>query len=166
MSTSSPTPPEPVRLQATLFDFAILELIRQNRESFQPLWTVDSWAKLLIWLALNCGLSGERESLEYFATALGSPLTSRLRRVFFERELNDLELQVLADPADQQVLVLPQVAGDASLLAADRVAKALERVGLLERVVDDRSRWQQLEGVLAIPWQRDAGTDDQQESQS
>ena len=163
MSTSSPTPPEPVRLQATLFDFAILELIRQNRESFQPLWTVDSWAKLLIWLALNCGLSGERESLEHFATALGSPLTSRLRRVFFERELNDLELQVLADPADQQVLVLPQVAGEASLLAADRVAKALERVGLLERVVDDRSRWQQLEGVLAIPWATAAAAADQQE---
>ena len=99
MSTSPSTPPEPVRLQATLFDFAILELIRQNRESFQPLWSVDSWAKLLIWLALNCGLSGERESLEHFAEALGAPLTSRLRRVFFERELSDLELQVLADPA-------------------------------------------------------------------
>ena len=166
MSTTSATPPEPVQLQATLFDFAILELIRQNRQSFEPLWTVDSWAKLLIWLALNCGLSGERESLEQFAAALGAPLTSRLRRVFFERELNDLELQVLADPADQQVLVLPQVTGDASLLAPDRVAKGLERVGLLERVVDDRSRWQQLEGVLAIPWQRDAASGDQQESQS
>ena len=152
MSTSPPRLPEPVRLQATLFDFAILELIRQNRESFQPLWTVDSWAKLMIWMGLNCGLSGDRDSLEHFAEALGAPLTSRLRRVFFERELGDLELQVLADPADQQVLVLPQVAGDASLLAFDRVAKALERVGLLDRVVVDRSRWQQLEGVLAIPW--------------
>ena len=164
MSTSPSTPPEPVRLQATLFDFAILELIRQNRESFQPLWSVDSWAKLLIWLALNCGLSGERESLEHFAVALGAPLTSRLRRVFFERDLGDLELQVLADPADQQVLVLPQVAGDASLLAADRVAKALERIGLLDRVVD-QARWQQLEGVLAIPWKPDAGSDVQQEGQ-
>ena len=164
MSTSPSTPPEPVRLQATLFDFAILELIRQNRESFQPLWSVDSWAKLLIWLALNCGLSGERESLEHFAEALGVPLTSRLRRVFFERDLGDLELQVLADPADQQVLVLPQVAGDASLLAADRVAKALERIGLLDRVVD-QARWQQLEGVVAIPWQPDAGSGLKQEGQ-
>ena len=164
MSTSPSTPPKPVRLQATLFDFAILELIRQNRESFQPLWSVDSWAKLLIWLALNCGLSGERESLEHFAEALGAPLTSRLRRVFFERDLGDLELQVLADPADQQVLVLPQVAGDASLLAADRVAKALERIGLLDRVVD-QARWQQLEGVVAIPWQPDVGSDGQQEGQ-
>ena len=156
MSTTSSTPPEPVQLQATLFDFAILELIRQNRQSFEPLWTVDSWAKLLIWLALNCGLSGERESLEQFAAALGAPLTSRLRRVFFERELNDLELQVL---------VLPQVAGDAALLAVDRVAIALDRIGLLERVVADRSRWQQLEGVLAIPWQAVAAAADGQEVQ-
>ncbi len=152
MSTSASPPPEPVRVQATLFDFAILELIRQNRTSFEPLWTVDSWAKLMIWLALNCGLSGDRDSLEQFGSALGAPLTSRMRRVFFERELSDLELQMLADPADQQVLVLPQVSGDASLLESERVAQGLARVGLLERVVEDRSRWQQLEGVLAIPW--------------
>ena len=152
MSTSPSRPLDSERLQATLFDFAILELIRQNRESFQPLWTVDSWAKLMIWLGLNCGISGNRDSLENFAEALGAPLTSRLRRVFFERELGDLELQVLADPADQQVLVLPQVAGDSSLLAFARVAKALERLSLLDLVVTDRSRWQQLEGVLAIPW--------------
>ena len=84
--------------------------------------------------------------------------------MFFERDLGDLELQVLADPADQQVLVLPQVAGDASLLAADRVAKALERIGLLDRVVD-QARWQQLEGVVAIPWQPDAGSGVKQEGQ-
>lgn len=166
MTTStSPSPPEPVQLQATLLDFAVLELIRQNRQSFEPLWTVDSWAKLLIWLALNCGLSGEREGLERFATALGAPLTSRLRRVFFERELNDLELQVLADPAEQQVLVLPQVAGDTALLAVDRVAKALERVGLLDRVVQDPTRWQHLEGVVAIPWQAVAAAADADEIQ-
>ena len=133
MSTSASPPPEPVRVQATLFDFAILELIRQNRTSFEPLWTVDSWAKLMIWLALNCGLSGDRDSLEQFGSALGAPLTSRMRRVFFERELSDLELQLLADPADQQVLVLPQISGDASLLEPERVAQGLARVGLLER---------------------------------
>ena len=143
--------PDPDQLQGTLVDFALMELIRQHRESFQPLWTVDSWAKLLIWLALNCGVSGERESLEQFARALGDPLTSRLRRVFFERELGDLELQVLADPADQQVLVLSQSPEDASVLNPDQVAKALERVGLTRRVVE-RTRWQQLEGVIAIPW--------------
>ena len=143
--------PDPDQLQGTLVDFALMELIRQHRESFQPLWTVDSWAKLLIWLALNCGVSGERESLEQFARALGDPLMSRLRRVFFERELGDLELQVLADPAEQQVLVLSQALEDASVLHPDQVAKALERVGLTGRVVE-RARWQQLDGVMTIPW--------------
>lgn len=61
----------------------------------------------MIWLALNCGCSGEREALEQFAAALGPMLTGRLRRQFFERELGDLELKLLADPAEAQVLVLP-----------------------------------------------------------
>ena len=144
--------PDPEQLQGTLVDFALLELIRHHRESFQPLWTVDSWAKLMIWLALNCGLSGERDSLEHFAAALGDRITSRLRRTFFERELADLELQVLADPAEQQVLMLSQAPQDLSTLNPDRLATALERVGLTRLVVVDRSRWQQLEAVMAIPW--------------
>ena len=144
--------PDPEQLQGTLVDFALLELIRHHRESFQPLWTVDSWAKLMIWLALNCGLSGERDSLEHFAAALGDRITSRLRRTFFERELADLELQVLADPAEQQVLLLSQAPQDPSVLKPDRLATALERVGLTPMVVLDRSRWQQLEAVVAIPW--------------
>ena len=145
--------PDPVQLQGTLVDFALQELIRQNRESFQPLWTVDSWAKLMIWLSLNCGLSGERDSLEHFAAALGERFTSRLRRTFFERELADLELQVLADPAEQQVLLLSQAPQDPAVLNRDRVSAALDRVGLNGRVVADRSRWQQLEAVVAIPWE-------------
>ena len=144
--------PDPEQLLGTLVDFALLELIRHHRESFQPLWTVDSWAKLMIWLALNCGLSGERDSLEHFAAALGDRITSRLRRTFFERELADLELQVLADPAEQQVLMLSQAPQDLSTLNPDRLATALERVGLTRLVVADRSRWQQLEAVVAIPW--------------
>ena len=144
--------PDPEQLQGTLVDFALLELIRHHRESFQPLWTVDSWAKLMIWLALNCGLSGERDSLEHFAAALGDRITSRLRRTFFERELADLELQVLADPAEQQVLMLSQAPQDLSTLNPDRLATALERIGLTRLVVADRSRWQQLEAVVAIPW--------------
>ena len=144
--------PDPEQLQGTLVDFALLELIRHHRESFQPLWTVDSWAKLMIWLSLNCGLSGERDSLEHFAAALGDRITSRLRRTFFERELADLELQVLADPAEQQVLMLSQAPQDPSTLNPDRLAAALERVGLTRLVVVDRSRWQQLEAVVAIPW--------------
>ena len=144
--------PDSEQLQGTLVDFALLELIRHHRESFQPLWTVDSWAKLMIWLSLNCGLSGECESLEHFAAAIGERITSRLRRTFFERELADLELQVLADPAEQQVLLLSQAPQDPSVLKPDRLATALERVGLTPMVVLDRSRWQQLEAVVAIPW--------------
>ena len=140
-------------LQATLFDFAIAELVRQHRQSFQPLWTVDSWAKLMIWLALNCGLAGDSESLEHFAAALGERITSRLRRTFFERELPDLELQVLADPAEQQVLLLSLDPGNPSVLAPDRLQRALERVALIPRVVQDQGRWQQLEAVVAIPWE-------------
>ena len=139
------------RLQATLFDFAIAELVRQHRSSFQPLWTTEAWAKLLIWLALNCGCSGDQEGLEAFAQALGPGLTGRMRRVFFERELEDLGLQVMADPAEQQVLVLPMGPLEVPL-ELDQVARALERVGLSERVVADRSRWQRLDALVAIPW--------------
>jgi hypothetical protein len=142
--------PDPVALQATLFDFAIGELVRQHRESFPPLWTSESWAKLLIWLALNCGCSGDREGLQVFAAALGPVLTGRLRRIFFERVLEDLDLQVLADPAEQQVLVMPL--GPSGPLELDGVAQALEHVGLQGRVAADRSRWQSLESVVAIPW--------------
>jgi hypothetical protein len=149
---SDPLLPSAAQLQGTLVDFALAELIRQHRESFQPLWTVDSWAKLLIWLALNCGLSGERDALEQFAEALGSRLTSRLRRLFFERDLTDLELQVLADPAEQQVLVLSLAPQDPAVLLPERLEQALKRVGLEGRVTSDQTRWQTLDAVVAIPW--------------
>ena len=148
MTTPSP---DPASLQGTLVDFAIAELVRANRASFEPLWSAKSWAKLLIWLALNCGCSGDRQGLEAFAAALGPALTGRMRRVFFERELADLELQLLADPAEQQVLVLPTGASEA-VLQPERIAQALERVSLSARVVDERSRWQSLEALVAIPW--------------
>jgi hypothetical protein len=137
-------------LQATLFDFAIGELVRQHRESFQPLWSTESWAKLMIWLSLNCGCSGDREGLEAFAAALGPVVTARMRRLFFERALEDLDLQVMADPAEQQVLVLPL--GPPGPLDTARVAEALERVGLLGCVVAEPARWQELDAVVAIPW--------------
>ena len=146
--------PDPDQLQGTLVDFALLELIRQHRLSFQPLWSVDSWAKLMIWLALNCGLSGEAGSLEHFARSLGEDITTSMRRAFFERELGDLELLVLADPADSQVLLLSQAPQDSAVLATDRLVRALERVDLLEHVTADRSQWQALDGVVAIPWNR------------
>lgn len=141
---------DPTNLQATVFDFAIGELVRQHRESFQPLWTTDSWAKLMIWLSLNCGCSGDREGLEAFAVALGPVVTGRMRRVFFERVLEDLEVQLMADPAESQVLVLPL--GPAGPLDPSRVVLALERVGLLPQVEADPQGWQRLDGVVALPW--------------
>jgi len=138
-------------LQAALFDLAIRELARQHRDTFAPLFTVESWAKWLIWLALNCGCPTDPASLEAFAQALGPALSTRLRRLYFSRELEELNLQVMADPADPQVLLLPiDALGPAVDL--ERGALALEQVGLLERVVADRSRWQLLESLLAVPW--------------
>jgi hypothetical protein len=138
-------------LQATLFDFAIRELVRQHRQSFEPLWSAESWAKLLIWLSLNCGCSGDEAGLRAFAEALGPALSGRLRRLFFERELHDLGLQVMADPAEQQVLVLP-LEGVAPVPIA-QAAAALERLGLLP-LVAGTDRWRSLEALVAVPWNR------------
>jgi hypothetical protein len=153
MVTMTTASPDPLALQATLVDFALAELVRQHRTSFQPLWTTESWAKLLIWLALNCGCSGDEAGLKTFAAALGPAQTGRMRRVFFERELDDLDLRLMADPAEQQLLVLPQGPADL-VLQPDAIDQALERVGLAERVVADRSGWQRLEALVAIPWRQ------------
>jgi hypothetical protein len=148
MTTASP---DPLALQATLVDFALAELVRQHRDSFQPLWTAESWAKLLIWLALNCGCSGDESGLKAFAEAMGALQMGRLRRVFFERELPDFELQLMADPAEQQLLVLPQGPAE-EVLQNERIAQALEQVGLAAMVPSDQSRWQRLDALVAIPW--------------
>ena len=137
-------------IQAKLFDLALVELVRQHRESFQPLWTVDSWVKFLIWITLNCGLSGEKESLGVFAEALGPRLTARMRRVFFERNVDALTLQVMADPADSKVLVMPLSNSD--LLSVDLAEQLLDQLGLLERVESDKDSWEELNAVIAIPW--------------
>jgi hypothetical protein len=142
--------PDASRLQATLVDFALAELVRQHRNSFQPLWTVDSWAKFLIWLALNCGCSGAEADLQRFAEALGPALGARLRRLYFQRDLEDLDLQLMADPAEPQVLVLP-LGGDGAVLGAERLVQALERVGLSGRVVLDQEQWGRLDRAVVIP---------------
>jgi hypothetical protein len=144
---------DPTRLQATLFDFAIAELVRQHRSSFQPLWTTEAWAKLLIWLALNCGCSGDQQGLEAFAQALGPVLTGRMRRVFFERELEELGLQVMADPAEPQVLVLPLGPGS-EVLSTGRIGQALQQLLLDDRLPADPGSWQRLQDAVAIPWAR------------
>ena len=137
-------------IQAKVFEFALLELIYTKRDSFQPLWSVDSWVKFLIWLSLNCGLSGEKESLELFAKAMGSPLTSRMRKIFFERALEDLSLHVMADPAEMQVLIMP--------LEVDRrindkdVVQALQTIGLSEKVSLFSAGWERHDTIVSIPW--------------
>ena len=138
-------------IQAKVFEFALLELIYTKRDSFQPLWSVDSWVKFLIWLSLNCGLSGEKESLELFAKAMGSPLTSRMRKIFFERAIEDLSLHVMADPAEMQVLIMP--------LEVDRrindkdVVQALQTIGLSEKVSLSSAGWERHDTIVSIPWQ-------------
>ena len=137
-------------IQAKAFEFALLELIYSKRDSFQPLWSVDSWVKFLIWLSLNCGLSGEKESLEMFAEAMGSPLTSRMRKIFFERALEDLSLHVMADPAEAQVLIMP-IALDKRINDND-VVQALEMIGLNEKVSLSSAAWERHDTIVSIPW--------------
>ena len=137
-------------IQAKVFEFALLELIYSKRDSFQPLWSVDSWVKFLIWLSLNCGLSGEKESLELFAEAMGSPLTSRMRKIFFERALEDLSLHVMADPAEAQVLIMP-ISLDMRMKDND-VVQALEMIGLSDKVSLSSAAWERHDSILSIPW--------------
>ncbi len=137
-------------IQAKMCEFALTELVRQHRNSFEPLWTIDSWAKLLIWLALNCGLSGEQKSLQLFADSLGFQLISRMRRIFFERTLENLEMKLMADPAEKHAFVMSLQPGH--MVTNDQVQIALETVGLDQMVVLDRRSWQIVEGLVAVPW--------------
>jgi len=137
-------------IQAKAFEFALLELIYSKRNSFQPLWTIDSWVKFLIWLSLNCGLSGDKESLKLFAEAMGSPLTSRMRKIFFERVLEDLSLHVMADPAEAQVLIMPMALD--KMINDNDVVQALERSGLSEKVSLSSAAWERYDSIVSIPW--------------
>jgi hypothetical protein len=149
------TPPSPALLRDNLVEFALAELVRQHRTSFAPLWTVESWAKLLIWLALNAGCPGDTASLEAFAECLGPGCSARLRRLFFSREFETTGLLLVADPAEGNVLVqvASAAAGDASSQDAglEAVAAALDAVGLTAQVVPDRQRWQGRDRVVVIP---------------
>ena len=137
-------------IQAKAFEFALLELIHSKRDSFQPLWTIDSWVKFLIWFSLNCGLSGEKESLELFAQAMGSSLTRRMRKIFFERVLEDLSLHVMADPAEALVLIMP-LSVDKRINNKD-VFQALQRISLSDNVSGDSSAWERHDSIVSIPW--------------
>ena len=137
-------------IQAKAFEFALLELIHSKRDSFQPLWSVDSWVKFLIWLSLNCGLSGDKESLELFAKAMGSPLTRRMRKIFFERTLEDLSLHVIADPAEEQVLIMPLSVD--KIVNNNDVIQALQRISLSDNVLLSSSVWKRHDSIVSIPW--------------
>ena len=72
-----------------------------------------------------------------------------MRRLFFERELEDLNLQLMADPAERLVLALPL---DASRpFAPERIGEALERVALAGLVAEP-GLWEQHESLVALPW--------------
>jgi hypothetical protein len=143
-------------LRANLTDFALGELVRQHRTSFAPPWTIESWAKLLIWLALNSGCAGDTASLEAFAACLGPEQSGRLRRLFFSREFEASGLRLLADPAEGHVLLEGALTapGDPAALEPDLepLAAALDAVGLTALVVPDRQRWQRRDGVVVIPF--------------
>ncbi len=144
-----------ITIQAKLFDFALESLVLCHRESFHPLWTLESWVKFLIWMSLNCGLSGESESLELFALSLGTPLTKKIRRLFFERSLDDLELKIMADPAEDNVFMMTLSQG--LPVSNDLAEKALKDLGLRDKVFLDQRQWKQEEGLLVIPRNKEQG---------
>ncbi|MFL0789813.1 MAG: protein phosphatase, partial [Prochlorococcus sp.] len=76
----------------------------------------------------------------------------RLRRIFFERLLEDPGLQVIADPAESAVLVMP-MGSDAALLP-EQIASAMDALALTERIVSAQSSWTVLDSVVAIPWRK------------
>ncbi len=137
-------------IQAKMFDFALSELVRNQRNSFEPMWTVDSWVKFLIWLSLNCGLPGDRDSLETFADALGNPLTKRMRKIFYERTIENLGLHVIADPSDKQIFVMPIASGQS--ITHEKCMECIDLIGLSEKVTDDFRQWELHDQLIAIPW--------------
>jgi len=137
-------------LRSNLADFALAELVRQHRTSFPPPWTIESWAKLLIWLALNSGCAGDTASLEAFAASLGPERSGRLRRLFFSREFEAVGLDLQADPAEAVALL--RVPPGGRLPDPEGIAALLEQVGLAPLLVLDRGRWQERAGGLVIPF--------------
>ncbi len=137
-------------IQAKAFEFALFEIVRNQRESFQTLWTIDSWVKFLIWFALNCGFSGERENIEMFVNALGNHLTVRMRKIFFERSLENFSVDLLADPSEKNVFILPLSSGES--ISEEIIDKILFEVKLTQRVILDRETWKTHNGLITIPW--------------
>ena len=87
LPSQTPCQPTPAAVQGRLAEFAIGELVRRHRSSFAPLWSTESWVKLLIWLALNCGCSGDEAGLRAFRACLDPALSRRLRQQCQQRTL-------------------------------------------------------------------------------
>ena len=137
-------------LQAKVFDFALSELVLSHRESFEPLWTVDSWVKFLIWNALNCGLSGERESLEMFANSLGDDFSIPMRRIFFERTFIDLGLKLYGDPAEKNILL--RSSSQNLEITFENLENALFQAKLVGKVDTNQENWSKVKNGFLIPW--------------
>jgi hypothetical protein len=78
-----------------------------------------------------------------------------MRKIFFERNLEDLALHVMADPAEMQVLIMP--------LEVDRrindkdVVQALQTIGLSEKVSLSSAGWERHDTIVSIPWKVESG---------
>ena len=141
------------RIQANVFEIALSELVCQYRKDFQPLWSIESWAKFLTMIAVRCGVPVETESFELFAEALGPSLTTRMRRLFFERTLDSLSLKIMADPAEDQVLIMSLDGVDS--ITFQTAIQALKETQLLSKIDSKQSNWKNLDTVISIPWQID-----------
>ena len=76
------------------------------------------------------------------------------RAIFYSAEGGVFRVDVAPNAQlSRPVLVLPMGPLEAPL-ELDQVARALERVGLSERVVAERERWQRLDALVAIPWRQ------------
>ena len=137
-------------IQAKVFDFALMEIVRTQRTNFQPIWTVDSWVKFLIWMALNCGFNVDRENFQLFVDALGSSVTRRMRKIFFERTLEKFSLSLMADPAESHILIMP--IADQSLINFEEALEAVDFVGLKSQIIQDQSKWVHHDRIITIPW--------------
>ena len=81
---------------------------------------------------------------------MGSPLTSRMRKIFFERALEDLSLHLMADPVEAQVLIMPLSLE--KKISNDEVVQALEIVRLSNKVSLDSALWERHDSIVSIPW--------------
>ena len=101
-------------LQGALLHFAVEELVRHQREEFQPLWTGKLGQVLICsWRTVGAGVQQQGSS---FCPCLG-PCVDRSLTALFLSANSDLDLKVMADPAEQMLMMpldpaQPLAAGD------------------------------------------------------